>query len=44
MERVVGFEPTFPAWKAGTLATVLYPHENGGGDPVSHPLDGVATE
>lgn len=25
MERVVGFEPTFPAWKAGTLTSVLYP-------------------
>ena len=26
MERVVGIEPTFPAWKAGVLADIRYPH------------------
>ena len=25
MERVVGIEPTFPAWKAGVLADIRYP-------------------
>ncbi len=24
-ERVVGIEPTYPAWKAGALTTMLYP-------------------
>ena len=26
MERVVGIEPTFPAWKAGVLADIRNPH------------------
>ena len=26
MERVTGIEPVYPAWKAGALADVLYPH------------------
>ena len=25
-ERVMGIEPTYPAWKAGALADVLHPH------------------
>ena len=27
MERVMGIEPTYPAWKAGALADVLHPHK-----------------
>ena len=26
MERDMGIEPTYPAWKAGALADVLIPH------------------
>ena len=26
VERVMGIEPTSPAWKAGALAVVLHPH------------------
>lgn len=26
IERVMGIEPTYPAWKAGALADVLHPH------------------
>ena len=26
LERVMGIEPTSPAWKAGALAVVLHPH------------------
>lgn len=25
-ERITGIEPAFPAWEAGILAVVLYPH------------------
>ena len=28
MERVMGIEPTRPAWKAGILAIELHPHKN----------------
>ena len=28
MERVMGIEPTQPAWKAGILAIELHPHDN----------------
>ncbi len=28
MERVMGIEPTRPAWKAGILAIELHPHTN----------------
>ena len=27
MERVKGIEPSYPAWKAGALADVLYPRK-----------------
>ena len=27
LERVKGIEPSYPAWKAGALADVLYPHK-----------------
>lgn len=26
-ERVTGIEPVYPAWKAGIIAVILYPHE-----------------
>ena len=29
MERVKGIEPSYPAWKAGALANVLYPRIRG---------------
>ena len=29
MERVKGIEPSYPAWKAGVLANVLYPRIRG---------------
>ena len=31
LERVKGIEPSYPAWKAGALADVLYPHKWGVG-------------
>ena len=31
LERVKGIEPSYPAWKAGALADVLYPHKRGVG-------------
>ena len=27
-ERITGIEPAFPAWEAGILAVVLYPHDD----------------
>ena len=38
MERDMGIEPTYPAWKAGALADVLIPH-NGRLKTTPYPLD-----
>ena len=39
MERVMGIEPTQPAWKAGILAIELHPHDIGvtGFEPMKPP-------
>lgn len=36
MERVTGFEPVYPTWKAGVLAIVLYPQNKNSGVIVTY--------
>ncbi len=37
LERVMGIEPTSPAWKAGALAVVLHPHAQCGLQIIAYP-------